>query len=373
MGTGSRRRYARIGDGARRKRGGHSLVVILDGTLSSLDTGRSTNAGRIFKLLLDLPPGERPSVFYEEGIQWTEWRTLRDVITGTGINPQIRRAYDFLASRYRPGDRIYLFGYSRGAFAVRSLAGLIDRIGLVRPRFATERMIRQVWRLYQTDPHGPHAQAFARTFCDPGVEIEMVGVFDTVKALGWRLPFLAARSDRETAFHSLHLGNRVRRGFHALALDETRTAFEPVLWDSRPDWKGQVEQVWFRGCHGDVGGHLTGFSPARGLSNIPLVWMLENAEACGLALPEGWRARYPQDPAAPSCGTWRGWAKLFVYRRRRLVGRDPSERLHPTAAAGAHRAAAELPLSGHWPAAELPGDWAAGGGDFDPPGTAAPG
>ena len=365
MGNGSGRRRGTIG-GGRHEAGGRSLVVILDGTLSTLDTGRSTNAGRIYKLLHDLPTGQRPSVFYEEGIQFSTWRDLRHVITGTGINPQIQRAYGFLASRYRPGDRIYLFGYSRGAFAVRSLAGLIDRIGLVRPRFATERMIRQIWRLYRTDPHGAHAQVFARTFCDPGVRIELVGVFDTVKALGWRLPGLAARAERETAFHSHHLGNRIRRGCHALALDETRVAFAPVLWDSRPDWDGQVEQVWFRGCHGDVGGHLSGFGPARGLSNIPLVWMLEKAEATGLVLPPDWRARYPCDPAAPSCGSWRGWALLFPHRRRRRVGRDASERLHPTVLhpAGPGRAPRDVPVAEGeaWPAADLA-----------PPGSPAPG
>ncbi|MCA8881736.1 MAG: DUF2235 domain-containing protein [Rhodobacteraceae bacterium] len=342
--------------------GARTLVVILDGTLGSLDPGRSTNAGRIFRLLLDLPPVLRPSVFYEEGIQWTNWRDVRDVITGRGINPQIRRAYGFLASHYRPGDRVFFFGYSRGAFAVRSLAGLIDRIGLIKPRFAREPMIQQVWKRYRTDPHGEHAKVFARKFCQTDLTIQMVGVFDTVKALGWRLPGLRAMSEKEHAFHSHHLGNRVRRGFHALALNETRVAFEPVMWESRPDWHGHVEQVWFRGNHSDVGGQLTGFNKARPLSNIPLVWMLENAEACGLPLPDGWRDRFPQDATAPSCGGWRGWGMLFAHRRRRRVGRDPSERLHPSALARAPASAAALPLV-EWD----PGD------DFTPPGTAAPG
>ena len=89
-----------------------------------------------------------------------------------------------------------------------------------------------------------------------------------------------------------------------------------------------MEQVWFRGTHGDVGGQLDGFHAARPLSNIPLVWMLERAEAHGLILPEGWRARYPTDPDAPSIGKWRGWGKIFLFRKARVVGQDPSERLH---------------------------------------------
>jgi hypothetical protein len=66
------------------------------------------------------------------------------------------------------------------------------------------------------------------------------------------------------------------------------------------------------------------------LSNIPLVWMLEKAESCGLPLPEGWRARFPCDASAPSVGTFRGWGKLFLARRKRVIGRDPSESLHPS-------------------------------------------
>jgi len=80
-----------------------------------------------------------------------------------------------------------------------------------------------------------------------------------------------------------------------------------------------------------VGGHLTGYDPARPLANIPLVWMLGNAERCGLPLPENWRARYPLDVNAPSVGTFRGWGKLFLGRSARTIGADPSESLHDSA------------------------------------------
>ncbi|MEX0301491.1 MAG: DUF2235 domain-containing protein, partial [Leisingera sp.] len=113
--------------GETKLRGPHAHVIILDGTMSTLDEGHETHAGQAYKLCREM--GGQVSVFYESGVQWKGWGSAPDVMMGRGINRQIRRAYGYLASRYRPGDRIYLFGYSRGAYAARSLAGVIDRIG----------------------------------------------------------------------------------------------------------------------------------------------------------------------------------------------------------------------------------------------------
>ncbi len=313
-------------------RGRVDHVVILDGTMSTLRPGRETNPGMLYKLLLEVAPAARLSMRYEAGIQWDNWRSSRDVIEGRGINRQIRRVYGFIASRYRPGDRIFLFGYSRGAYAVRSLAGVIDQVGLLKPEHATVRNIRQVYRHYKGPGLTPACAAFRDRYCHEDIpEIEMVGVWDTVKALGLRLPIIWRWTEPQHRFHNHDLGPHIRHGFHALARDETREAFAPVLWQTHDDWQGVIEQVWFRGAHGDVGGQLDGDAGARPLANIPLVWMLERAEACGLPLPEGWRARFPCDPAARSVGTMRGWGKFFIARRRRVMGLDPSESLHPSA------------------------------------------
>ncbi len=314
-----------------RVRGQVDHVVILDGTMSSLAPGAVSNAGLAYGLIAEGPLRPDRTVYYEPGVQWTGWRHLGDVAQGRGINRQILRAYGHLASHYRPGDRIFLMGYSRGAFAVRSLAGVIDRVGLLRHDAATERQVRLAFRHYRLNPDGAAARAFARLFCHPQAPIQMVGVWDTVKALGLRLPVLWKLTEGRNRFHDHRLVASVRHGFQALALDETRAAFAPVLWDCPPEWEGNVEQVWFRGAHGDVGGQIGRFAPARPLANIPLVWMLDRAEACGLALPDGWRARFRCDPAAPMAGTWRGWGAVFLLRRRREVGRDRSERIHPTA------------------------------------------
>ena len=308
--------------------------------MSSLKPGHVGNAGQLFQLLQAMGPRANRRLYYEPGMQWEGWLRGLALIEGRGVSPQIRRAYGWLASGYREGDRIFLFGYSRGAFAVRSLAGVIDRVGLLKREHATERAVTLAWRHYERAPHSRTAQAFTRRFCHLEAPIEMVGVWDTVKAMGLRLPFFWMFSPDRHAFHSHHLGSSIRHGFHALALHETRMAFEPVLWDCPPGWEGNVEQVWFRGAHGDIGGQIGGFESARSLSNIPLVWMLERAEALDLALPTGWRMLYACDPEAPMVGTWRSWGKAFFLRRRRVIGRDRSERLHPTAVKSA---------AGRWP------------------------
>lgn len=305
--------------------------MILDGTLSSLKPGEESNAALAWRLLSEGGPRAHRTVYYQPGLQWQNWGDVWTVAQGRGLGRQIRRAYGWLASHYRPGDRIWLFGYSRGAFAVRSLAGVIDRVGLLRQDEATHRNVRQAWRHYRIAPDAPVARAFAERFCHPVAPIEMVGVWDTVKALGVRLPLLWLLAEGKTRFHNHQLGRSIRRGCHALALDETRAVFTPILWDCPPEWPGQVDQVWFRGAHGDVGGQIGRHDWARPLSNIPLVWMLDRAEDAGLALPEGWRDRFPCDPQAPMVGTWRGFGAVFLLRRRRKVGRDRSESVHPTA------------------------------------------
>ncbi len=194
-------------------RGPVDHVIILDGTMSSLAPGEETNAGLTYRLLRELTPSTRLSVYYEAGIQWRHWHEFKGVLEGRGINRQIRRAYGFLASRYHPGDRIFLMGYSRGAYAVRSLAGVIDRVGLVRAEHATVRNIVLAYRHYQLTPDTPAARAFSRLYCHDEIEIEMVGVWDTVKALGLPLPGAQRLGCRSTIFTTIRSARRSGRGF----------------------------------------------------------------------------------------------------------------------------------------------------------------
>ncbi|WP_372800808.1 DUF2235 domain-containing protein [Paracoccus seriniphilus] len=307
-------------------------VVLMDGTFASLAEGRRSSIGRIHSLLsgkegLPTLPAGQIRLYYGVGQQWNRWQTLPDLAMGRVLERRIVNAYGWLASRYRPGDQIFLIGYSRGAFAVRSLAGMIGRVGLLRAEAATERNIRLAWHYYRNGGSDRHREMFRNRRSHPGVTIRMVGCFDTVMALGLRLPLLWMLTEPLFRFHDAHLVPEVEHGFQALALDETRAAFAPILWDDTK-CKGRIQQMWFRGVHPDVGGQLSGREFARPLANIPLVWMLERAEAVGLPLPQNWRNLFPCDPAAPSVGSWRGWGKAFLARAPRTAGHYQCEELH---------------------------------------------
>ena len=303
-------------------------VVIIDGTLSRLEEGEETNAGLLYKLLCELLPRTDLLLTYHPGIQGSGLRKWVNIAAGVGINLTICSGYSALSRAYAPGDKILLFGFSRGAYAVRSLAGMIGRIGLVKAEHMTNRRVQRAFRHYENNRNGPKAAAFSRAYCHEEIQIEMVGVWDTVKALGLPYPILTRFAPMATEYHDHHLGPSIANAFQALALDETRRAYEPILWDSVPGWEGRVKQLWFPGTHSDIGGNIESFKPARPLSNIPFIWMLENATMCGLPLPENWQSRFPTDPAAEMLGAYDGLSKLFIFRTPRKACDTPFDSLH---------------------------------------------
>lgn len=307
-------------------------VFIIDGTLSQLADGYETNAGLLYKLLREVGPRVEQTFAYDPGVQGQGSRKWLEVAAGLGINRSIEHGYAVLASRYEPGDRIMLFGFSRGAYAVRSLAGFISNIGLLKRRHATHRRVVRAFRYYEADYPTEFSRQFSEKFCHEHVPIEMIGVWDTVGALGLPYPILSRIAPMATEFHNHQLGRNIRHAFHALALDETRTAFRPILWEADRGWRGVLEQVWFSGAHADIGGQVGRFSAARPLSNIPLRWMLDKAVACGLRLPPDWQARFPTDPLAPMVGDRRNTGRLFILRQSRMVEEADGHRLHPSVA-----------------------------------------
>ena len=305
-----------------------NLVFVCDGTLSSLRAGEETNAGQLYRFISRLGADSRQLVRYDPGVQGTGWRKWVNAASGHGINRSIRNGYAFLAQNYRPGDRIFLFGYSRGAFAARSLAGMIGRVGLLQPQYSGPRYVDLAFRFYQIGSDSPARRHFSQNRCQPPVQIEMLGIWDTVKSLGLPYPLLNRLAPMATEFHDDQLAPHIQHGYHALAIDEDRTSYTPILWRRSPDWQGRLEQVWFPGCHSDVGGEVRGVPEARPLGNISLNWMLIRADRHGLVLPDGWQTHFPEDPGAPMIGSWRGTSALFLLRARRQVGMADGETVH---------------------------------------------
>lgn len=304
-----------------------NLIFLCDGTLTTLRTGFESNLGQVMRLLRHGGTVPEQLVTYDAGIQGSGWRRWLNAASGKGINISILSGYRFLAQHYRPGDRIFLFGYSRGAYAVRSLAGMIGTIGLLKQKYATERHAHLAFRFYEVGSRSSARQHFSGHRCHQDVQIEMLGVWDTVKSLGLPYPLLNRLAPMATDFHNHELGAHIQHGYHALAIDEDRTSFAPILWEQSPDWQGRLEQTWFPGAHGDVGGQVHR-TEMRGLSNISLNWMLRRAEAHGVFLPEGWERWFPEDPGAQMLGCRSGIARFFVLREPRRTGRSDGETIH---------------------------------------------
>lgn len=307
-------------------------VFIVDGTLSRIDKDICrTHASRLHSLLESAKTKAVQSVGYDRGIQGKGLRKWINAATGIGFNESVQRGYATLASRYRPGDRIFLFGYSRGAYAVRSIAGMIERVGLLKPHHALERRVQRAFRYYKQRNVNEAAQAFGRNFCHQDVDIACIGAWDTVKALGLPYPLLTRIFPMATEFHDHALGDSVQSAFHALAADEDRTAYCPVTWQIKAEWPGRLEQMWFPGAHGDIGGETGCEVVPIPLSNLSFVWMLRKAESMGLILPEGWEAGFPGDASVPMVGSRAGINKLFIMRRPRVahLGHN-GETVHPS-------------------------------------------
>lgn len=191
-----------------------------------------------------------------------------DGATGTGTSARIRDAYRFLAERFHKGDRIYIFGFSRGAFAARSLAAFIRYVGLPKSRRTIpEAEIPRLWNAYRNKT--PYTGGLKSSLYDPGmVDIAFLGLWDTVGSLAFQKTF--------NNFHEIS-PTGVLQVRHALALDETRPHFKPSYWAAVDANHDTVKEVWFCGVHSNIGG---GYQNTE-LSNISYIWMLrELAEVC---------------------------------------------------------------------------------------------
>ncbi|MFI6488785.1 DUF2235 domain-containing protein [Streptomyces sp. NPDC050564] len=307
-----------------------NLVICLDGTGNRLKAKGNTNVVRLYEML-DLSDPARQIAYYDPGVgtfsaagAWTpvarHLSKLLGLAFGSGMKTNLAEAYTYLMERYQPGDRIYVFGFSRGAYTARALMGMLKAVGLMRP--GMENLVPYAVSVYArnkdwTRQDWDQLHHFAGAFSNAvegrvGISVAYLGIWDSVKASGvlrWNLRWPYTRQ----------LPN-VRRVRHAVSIDERRRPYREYLVtpDKKDAAPGTVEQVWFAGVHSDVGGT---FDDDPRLPTITLKWIVDGALEEGLLLKSGAYAREvtlgPEDALGKVHGMGWIWA-LLTYRRRRL-------------------------------------------------------
>ncbi len=263
-----------------------NIIICCDGTNNEI-VGDQTNVLRLYRMLSQ---GEQQIAFYDPGVGtkadptalwWWKRRVLKtfDAAVGESIRANVLDAYRFLLQRYEPDDHIFLFGFSRGAYTVRALAGMIKRCGLLEKDGA--HLAEYAWAVYSNEDHsGDRSRMFGgsarikKVFGRP-IAIHFVGVWDTVSSFGWFYDQLTL-PDTTT-------NDRITHARHAMSIDERRAFFRPNLFWTTDAWPGEGQdciQVWFAGVHADIGGGYP--DKEAGLARLSLRWMLGEAKSCGL-------------------------------------------------------------------------------------------
>ena len=291
------------------------IVVCCDGTWNkpgNMDRGQpvETNVEKIYDAIETKNSAPQQVKYYGQGVgtSYSITDRLLGGGMGLGIDRNIQDAYKFLMWTYEPGDEIYFFGFSRGAYTVRSLAGLIRNCGIMRPEYL--HLVGEAYHLYRdrskiTHPESDLMVAFRKSYgFEKDTAIKLLGVWDTVGALGIPISWFNWWN-RKYQFHDVKLSSQIQFAFHALAVDERRKSFAPTLWEVSDSSKQISEQVWFAGTHSNVGG---GYADC-GLSNITLKWMIDKAKDIGLEFDED----YVKKLECNSSGELRG-TNTLVYK-----------------------------------------------------------
>lgn len=282
------------------------LVVCCDGTWSTLAKDVLTNVALTARSIAGRDAdGNAQIVYYDDGVGVEVGRMdMFSAAFGRGLDYKVQEAYEYLTLNYEPGDQLYFFGYSRGAYTVRSLTGLVRKCGILKREHADKTAAAlKLYRQRDISADAQEAIDFRNNFAaawpkldGAGMQTVMsgttydlricyVGVWDTVGALGIprKVPFAGA-VNKKYEFHDLALSRAVLNARQAIAIDERRDPFAPALWTNLeafnvPDQPKRVEQLWFPGNHGCVGG--AGCDEGK-LSGAALDWIAQGAERTGL-------------------------------------------------------------------------------------------
>jgi len=332
-----------------------NVIVCCDGTWNTPDAMEDgvpspTNVVKLYNALAATDEAGKEQIFYYHPGVGTDGGWIDRALgggTGRGLDRNIMSAYHWLSRNYREGDKIWLFGFSRGAYTVRSLGGMISKCGLLdlrRSTIAEAEVWNEIQRLfdaYRKDGPSDIKATASRRFHHtakgdlPAKEtaIHFIGVWDTVGSLGIPddMALLNILDNPEKhRFHNTTLSSIVHQARHAVALDEFRQSFLPTMWEIPQGWQGTLRQVWFPGAHGDVGG---GYGRS-GLSDGALYWMMEEAQVHGLRFNEGAVNQLKPDPRGLLHDSVQGLFKALKTRPRAtpLVTATPSDDVHASAA-----------------------------------------
>ncbi len=276
-----------------------NIVILFDGTSNEITANR-TNILRLYGCLEKTP---KQVVFYDPGVGTfgaeSSFRFVRKateiwgLATGAGLGRNVLEAYRFLLDTYEKGDRIYIFGFSRGAYTARVLAGFLHSLGLIN--HTQLNLLHYAFRTYkgiggkgtsaitEDDPAFEGMRHYRRALRPTPVPIAGLGLFDTVASVIEVIRLVP----RLRAHAFTHQNPSVAACRHAVALHERRVMFRPQLWpEDQPvasedgETPQDAKEVWFSGVHGDVGG---GYPEAdSALAKVPLHWMIEETRAWGL-------------------------------------------------------------------------------------------
>ena len=275
------------------------IVVCADGTWNERDqidkkTGRRhpTNVLKTARgVLPQAADGTHQVVYYHEGVGTAGGLDrFTGGAFGKGIEQNIRMLYRFIVYNYQTGDEIYLFGFSRGAFTVRTLTGFMSKVGLIEKD--DDYYVPEIYACYEGNK-GPGSAEWTKAFHNvknqrPCPPIRFVGVWDTVGALGAPGMLGQLLNRDKYKYHDVGLTSSIQNAYHALAIDEQRKPFAPDIWTKPAGWSGKLEQAWFAGVHSNAGGS---YSP-DGLANEALHWMIEKAESLGLEFDKEYLAHF---------------------------------------------------------------------------------
>jgi uncharacterized protein (DUF2235 family) len=291
-----------------------NLVVCCDGTSNEPVPSREAGATNVVRLFRCLEKSDEQLVFYDPGVgtsgildlwrrHFNQLKALAERATGYGLDAHVVSAYRFLCEQYRPGDRICIFGFSRGAYTARVVAGLIHQVGILRPEQCNlADFALKAYKQSGDEDDLSIGGRFARALGTRRATIHFLGLWDTVGSM------IAPLKDR-IGFGLTHLpftrNNRsVACVRHAMAIDERRRLFRLNPWqagDFVANWFDQanttrpqdVKQVWFAGAHGDIGGGYA--EPEAGVSKTSLLWMAGEAAQAGIRVDRAALARVTSD------------------------------------------------------------------------------